>query len=201
VQIEVPAGVPIEIRKQGAGVAYVSLAGTARLAGDHLEMPPSGSGFQIARELYRLVPQSVNGRIVQHLEPLNGPVHVGETVLLRLTVSALKDQRYLVIDSPLPAGAEPVEHDEVYDLSPQPPWWTMSWARRDLRDDRAVWYPWRIYGWAWGDYGVDRAGVYSALIRFANPGLYRLGAARVEAMYQPGLFRATEQLTLEVVQP
>ena len=201
VQIEVPAGVPIEIRKQGAGVAYVSLAGTARLAGDHLEMPPSGSGFQIARELYRLVPQSVNGRIVQHLEPLNGPVHVGETVLLRLTVSALKDQRYLVIDSPLPAGAEPVEHDEVYDLSPQPPWWTMSWARRDLRDDRAVWYPWRIYGWAWGDYGVDRAGVYSALIRFTNPGLYRLGAARVEAMYQPGLFRATEQLTLEVVQP
>jgi hypothetical protein len=201
VQIEVPAGVPIEIRKDGSGVAYVSLEGTARLAGDHLEMPPSGSGFQIARELYRLVPQTLNGRIVQHLEPLNGPVHVGETVLLRLTVSALKDQRYLVIDSPLPAGAEPIVHDEVYDLSPQPPWWTMSWARRDLRDNQAVWYPWRIYGWAWGDYGAERAGVYSALIRFTNPGLYRLGAARVEAMYQPGLFCATEQLTLEVIQP
>jgi hypothetical protein len=77
----------------------------------------------------------------------------------------------------------------------------LSWARRDLRDNQAVWYPWRIYGWAWGDYGIDRAGVYSALIRFTNPGTYRLGAARVEAMYQPGLFRATEQLTLEVVQP
>ncbi|MGD0578284.1 MAG: MG2 domain-containing protein, partial [Bryobacteraceae bacterium] len=198
---EVPAGVPVEIRKEGSGVAYVSLEGTARLAGDHLEMPSAGSGFQIARELYRLVPQTLNGRIVQHLEPLSGPVHIGETVLLRLTVSALKDQRYLVIDSPLPAGAEPIEHDGVYELSPQPPWWTLSWARRDLRDNQAVWYPWRIYGWAWGDYGIDRAGVYSALIRFTNPGTYRLGAARVEAMYQPGLFRATEQLTLEVVQP
>ncbi len=197
--VEVPAGVPVEIQKGGAGVAYVSLEGTARLAGDHPEMPESGSGFQIARELYRLVPQPAGGRIVQHLEPLQGPVHVGETVMLRLTVSALKDQRYLVIEAPLPAGAEPIEHDEVYDISPQPPWWTMSWARRDLRDSHAIWYPWRIYGWAWGDYGADRAGVYSALIRFTNPGIYRLGAARVEAMYQPGLFRTTEQLTLEVV--
>jgi uncharacterized protein YfaS (alpha-2-macroglobulin family) len=47
----------------------------------------------------------------------------------------------------------------------------------------------------------DGPAVYSALIRFTNPGVYRLGAARVEAMYQPGRFRATEQVTLEVVEP
>jgi uncharacterized protein YfaS (alpha-2-macroglobulin family) len=190
--IEVPAGVPVEIRKSGAGTAYVSLDGSARLEGDRLEMPPSGSGFQIERELFRLTPQQVGGRIVHVLSPLQGKVKVGETVLMRLTVSALRDQRYLLIDAPLPAGAEPVSNDEAYEVAPQPPWWKLGWSRRELRDSHALWFPWML---------PNGASVYSALIRFTNPGLYRLGAARVEAMYQPGLFRATAQETLEVVEP
>ena len=197
-QIEAPAGVPISIRKSGAGTAYVSLDGTARLAGDRLEMPRTGSGFKIARELFRLTPQSQNGKIVYRLEPLTGSVTVGETGLVRVTVSALADQRYLLIDAPLPAGAEPIEHDGIYEISPQPPWWTWSWARRELRDSHALWYPWRIFSWN-NRTGGEPEGVYSAMIRFTNAGSYRIGAARVEAMYQPGLFRATEQITLEVV--
>jgi uncharacterized protein YfaS (alpha-2-macroglobulin family) len=47
----------------------------------------------------------------------------------------------------------------------------------------------------------DGPAIYSALIRFTNPGVCRLGAARVEAMYQPGRFRATGQVTLEVIEP
>lgn len=191
-QVEVPAGAAIEVRKEGAGTAYVSLDGSARLAGDRLEMPESGSGFEIARELYRLVPSQVGGRMTQSLVPLQGPVRVGEIVMLRLTVSALRDQRYLLIDSPLPAGAEPVARDEVYDIQPQPPWWKLSWSRRELRDSHALWFPWALR---------DGPALYSALIRFTNLGVYRLGAARIEAMYQPGLFRATEQVTLEVVEP
>jgi uncharacterized protein YfaS (alpha-2-macroglobulin family) len=191
-EIEVPAGLALEVRKEGAGTAYVSLDGAARLAGDHLEMPQSGSGFDIARDIYRLAPRQAEGRIVHSLVPLQGPVHVGELVMLRLTVSALRDQRYLIVDSPLPAGAEPVARDEVYDIVPQPPWWKLSWSRRELRDSHALWFPWGLQ---------DGPAVYSALIRFTNPGVYRLGAARVEAMYQPGRFRATEQVTLEVVEP
>ncbi len=192
VRIEVPAGVAVEVRKTGAGTAYVSLDGSARLAGDNLEMPESGSGFGIERELYRLVPTQAGGRIVQSLAPLQGPLHVGETVMLRLTVSALRDQRYLLVDAPLPAGAEPVAKDEVYEIVPQPPWWKLSWSRRELRDSHALWFPWSL---------PDGPVVYSALIRFTNPGVYRLGAARVEAMYEPGRFRATGQMTLEVVEP
>jgi hypothetical protein len=191
-QIEVPAGLSIEVRKEGAGTAYVSLDGAARLAGDHLEMPQTGSGFEIARDIYRLVPRQAEGRIVHSLVPLQGPAHVGELVMLRLTVSALRDQRYMLIDSPLPAGAEPVARDEVYDIVPQPPWWKLSWSRRELRDSHALWFPWGL---------PDGPAIYSALIRFTNAGVYRLGAARVEAMYQPGRFRATEQVTLEVVEP
>lgn len=191
-QIEVPAGATLEVRKTGAGTAYVSLDGSARLAGDRLEMPESGSGFGIARELYRLTPGQTAGRVTQSLAPLQGPVRVGEVIMMRLTVSALRDQRYLMVDAPLPAGAEPVTRDEVYDIVPQPPWWKLSWSRRELRDSHALWFPWAL---------PDGPAIYSALIRFTNPGLYRLGAARVEAMYQPGRFRATEQMTLEVVEP
>lgn len=191
-QIEVPAGVTVEVSKTGAGTAYVSLDGQARLEGDRLEMPQTGSGFQISRELYRLVPQQSEGRIRQSLVPLQGPVRVGETIMVRLTVSALRDQRYLLIDSPLPAGAEPVARDDVYDISPQPPWWKLSWSRRELRDSHALWFPWAL---------PDGPTIYSAMIRFTNAGIYRMGAARIEAMYQPGLFRATEQVTLEVVEP
>jgi uncharacterized protein YfaS (alpha-2-macroglobulin family) len=191
-QVEVPAGVVIEIHKEGAGTAYASLDGSARLYGDRLEMPQTGSGFQISRELFRLVPQQTAGRITQDLVPLQGTLRVGETIMVRLTVSALRDQRYLLIDSPLPAGAEPVVRDEVYDITPQPPWWKLSWSRRELRDSHVLWFPWAL---------PDGPSLYSALIRFTNPGVYRMGAARVEAMYQPGLFRATEQVTLEVVEP
>jgi hypothetical protein len=120
-QVEVPAGAAIEVQKEGAGTAYVSLDGSARLSGDHLEMPASGSGFEIARDVFRLVPSQVGGRMTQTLVPLQGPVRVGEIVMLRLTVSALRDQRYLLVDSPLPAGAEPVARDEVFDIVPQPP--------------------------------------------------------------------------------
>jgi uncharacterized protein YfaS (alpha-2-macroglobulin family) len=192
VQVEVPPGVAVEIQKEGAGTAYVSLDGSARLAGDHLEMPESGSGFDIARDIYRLVPTQTGGRVTQTLVPLQGPIHVGEIVMLRLTVSALRDQRYLLIDSPLPAGAEPVARDEVFDIVPQPPWWKLSWSRRELRDSHALWFPWGL---------AEGPALYSALIRFTNPGVYRLGAARIEAMYQPGRFRSTGQPTLEVVEP
>ena len=191
-QVEVPAGTAVEVTKTGTGTAYVSLDGTARLEGNRLEMPQTGSGFQISRELFRLVPQQAEGRIRQSLVPLQGSVRVGETIMLRLTVSALRDQRYLLIDSPLPAGAEPVARDDVYDISPQPPWWKLSWSRRELRDSHALWFPWAL---------LDGPAIYSAMIRFTNAGTYRMGAARVEAMYQPGLFRATEQVTLEVVEP
>jgi uncharacterized protein YfaS (alpha-2-macroglobulin family) len=191
-QIEVPAGVALEVHKTGAGTAYVSLDGSARLAGDRLEMPESGSGFGIARELYRLMPGQTAGRVTQSLVPLQGPVRVGEVIMMRLTVSAMRDQRYLIVDAPLPAGAEPVTRDEVYDIVPQPPWWKLSWSRRELRDSHALWFPWAL---------PDGPAICSALIRFTNPGVYRLGAARVEAMYQPGRFRATEQTTLEVVEP
>ena len=75
------------------------------------------------RQYYKLTPQQKDGRVVYHLDALNGPVQVGDTLAVRITVGG-NEWRYLMIEDPIPSGTESIARDDLYELDEQPNWWT-----------------------------------------------------------------------------
>ena len=86
--------------------------------------------FQLStvREYYKLTPQQSGGKLVYHLDKLAGPVQVGDTLAVRITVGG-SDWRYLMIEDPIPSGTESIARDDLYQLDQQPPWWTTRLAK------------------------------------------------------------------------
>ena len=83
--------------------------------------------FQLStvREYYKLTPQQTGDKLVYHLDKLSGPVQVGDTLAVRITVGG-SDWRYLMIEDPIPSGTESIVRDDLYQLDQQPPWWTTA---------------------------------------------------------------------------
>jgi uncharacterized protein YfaS (alpha-2-macroglobulin family) len=177
----------VEIVKNGAGRLYWS----ARSEGYVIEergLRAGSPSVQLTREYFRLAPVSESGRVQYALEPFSGPAKVGEVIAVRLSLNG--DGRYLLLEDPIPSGAEPVDRDERYELRDRPGWW-YSWAdRRELRDNRAVYLENTMVR------SHPREFVY--LIRVTNPGRFSVGGARVQPMYQPQTLFATPAWWLEV---
>jgi uncharacterized protein YfaS (alpha-2-macroglobulin family) len=141
------------------------------------------------REYYKLTPQQTGDNLVYHLEKLNGPVQVGDTLAVRITVGG-SGWRYLVIEDPIPSGTESITRDDLYQLDQQPPWWTTRWrSYRELRDDRTAFF----------DYWFPRGqSEYTYLLKVVNSGVFRVSPTRVEPMYQPQYLSTSDAITVTV---
>lgn len=115
-------------------------------------------------------------------------VKQGDVIAVKLTVTG-DDWRYLMVEDPIPAGAEMIERDDLYEFRAKPAWWEAWYTRRELRDDRAVFFQ------TWWSRGVNR---FTYLMKIVNPGEFRVSPSRVEPMYQPQYFAAGEASSLEV---
>jgi len=58
-------------------------------------------------------------------------LQTGDVLVARLTLSGSL-WRYLLIEDPIPAGAEFIEKDELYKLKNRPPWWQYFYSRREF---------------------------------------------------------------------
>jgi uncharacterized protein YfaS (alpha-2-macroglobulin family) len=134
------------------------------------------------------MPQRDGDRIVHRLEPLSGALAPGDVLAARLTVSGA-EQRYLMMEDPLPAGFEPIARDDLYELRDRPPWWRSFYTRRELRDDRAAIFD------TWFPAGQKQ---FFYLMKAVNPGRYRVSPARVEPMYRPRQQAVTEGVWIDV---
>ena len=147
--------------------------------------------FQLStvREYYKLTPQQSGGKLVYHLDKLTGPVQVGDTLAVRITVGG-SDWRYLMIEDPIPSGTESIARDDLYQLDQQPPWWTTRWrSYRELRDDRTTFFNY------WFPRGQSE---YTYLLKVVNPGVFRVSPTRVEPMYQPQYLSTSDAATVTV---
>ena len=70
----------------------------------------------LARKYFTLTPGHGKNRIVYRETPFTGTAAPGDVVLVRLTVAGSQDWRYLMIEDPLPAGAETIADDRLYPL-------------------------------------------------------------------------------------
>ena len=177
----------VVIRKQGQGRLYWSLRGEY-YSGEKKLTNVGSFDLALAREYFKLTPIRENSRIRYKMEPLNGPLQVGDTLAVRLTVTG-STWKYLMVEDPIPAGTEFIEHDNLYDLTEKPSWWGWWFTRREFHDDRAAFFQTDFLG------GAQE---YVYLLKVVNPGVFRVSPAKVAPMYQPSYFATSDPLTLEV---
>jgi len=178
----------IRLVKSGKGRLYWSTR--AEYYSNQSNVVNTGS-FQLStvREYYILTPQQTGDKVVYHLDKLSGPVQVGDTLAVRITVGG-SDWRYLMVEDPIPSGTESIARDDLYQLDQEPPWWTTRWrSYRELRDDRTTFF----------NYYFPRGQAeYTYLLKVVNPGVFRVSPTRVEPMYQPQYLSTSDAATVMV---
>jgi uncharacterized protein YfaS (alpha-2-macroglobulin family) len=177
--------------KQGVG----SLFYEARLvyAPERLPEAPLERGFSLQRSVRRVEAAALPRALAAPFDPAAVPTLVsgGDLLLIDVVVGAPGLRRYVVIEDPLPAGFEAVDaslatsspaldvdvaHGSEADATDG---YASSWYRRELRDDRVVFF-------------VDEmpAGLYRYryLARATAAGRFVVPATRAHEMYQPEVF-------------
>jgi uncharacterized protein YfaS (alpha-2-macroglobulin family) len=176
----------VRIQKSGSGRLYWSARGEYYSA-EKKYFQNNKFSLNITRDYYRMAPQQVQDRIVYDLQPLQGDVHSGDVIAVRLSVNG-SEWRYLLIEDPIPAGAEFVQRDDLYELKQKTDWWGFWFTRREFHDDRAAFF--QTY--------FNNHQEYVYLLKIVNPGKFRISPASVQPMYQPSVLATTDAATLEV---
>ena len=177
----------VQVTMQGTGRVYWSVRGNYYSTEQKLVKAGSVS-LNLLRDYFKLTPQQDKGKIVYNLDPLTGPLAIGDILAVRLTVTG-SDWKYLLIEDPIPAGAEFIEKDGLYELKQKPDWWTTFFTRREFHDDRAALFD---------TYFVTGQRQYTYLLKIVNPGKFQVSPARVQPMYQPEFLSTTEPKQVEV---
>jgi uncharacterized protein YfaS (alpha-2-macroglobulin family) len=164
----------IRIVKHGQGALYVSSALEYFTADENLTAQSVG-GLKIAREYLRLrVSEDENGKASWKIEPLNGELRSGDLIVVRLRLTGPRAQ-YLMIEDPIPAGAEQVARVSGINLNYSLDQWCDWYSNREFRDNRTAIF----LNYFDGDATLQYA------MRVEVPGEFRIAPARVELMYQP----------------
>ena len=143
----------------------------------------------LSRKYFTLTPVRRDGRIVYDERPYTGTASPGDLLLVRLVVAGSSDWRYLLIEDPIPAGAEAVTRPDLLELA-KPPSWTYG-SHREYRDDRVALFLDQLPGRA----------EFAYLLRVTTPGQFRAMPAQVTPMYVPGVNASSATLTLQVSSP
>jgi uncharacterized protein YfaS (alpha-2-macroglobulin family) len=177
----------IRIEKSGAGRLYWSARGEYYSA-DKRNFQNNKLSLNITRDYYSLIPKQKDEKIVYDLAPLQmDQVKSGDVVAVRLSVNG-SEWRYLLVEDPIPAGAEFIQRDDLYELNTHVDWWGFWFTRREFHDDHAAFF--QTY--------FDNHQEYVYLLKIVNPGKFRISPASVQPMYQPSVIATTDAATMEV---
>jgi alpha-2-macroglobulin len=177
----------VRVSKSGKGTLYWSVRTDYHSTSDRIARTGDGK-LAISRDFFKLAPEKRENKVVYKLTPLGETVERGDLVAVKLRVTGT-DWKYMLIEDPIPAGAEFVTRDDLYELDQKPDWWSRWMSRREFHDDRAAMFD------SWFGSGETN---YSYILKIVNPGKYRIPAARVAPMYQPNVFATSDARSLEV---
>ena len=176
----------IRIHKTGTGRLYWSASGAFYSNDKHL-VQNNKLSLNITRDYFRLISEQSGNKIVYRLDPLSGDLHVGDILAVRMTVAG-GEWRYLLMEDPIPAGAEFITRDDLYELKTRPSWWEYWFTRREFHDDRAAIFQEYFKG----------QHQYVYLLKIVNPGKFQVSPAMVQPMYQPSIFATSDAAVMEV---
>src|SRR5208283_97256 len=182
-----PGATQVRIAKTGEGRLYWSAR--AGYYSNEAKVVDSGSfKLSVSREYYKLTSLQKGDRMVYRLEKLVGPVEVGDTLAVRITVGG-NEWKYLMIEDPIPSGTESIARDDLYELDERPDWWGRWSSYRELRDDRTTFF---TLNFPQGQHE------YVYLLKVVNPGVFHVSPTRVEPMYQPEYLSTSDAMTVTV---
>jgi uncharacterized protein YfaS (alpha-2-macroglobulin family) len=185
---QVGSGGQVTIRKSGNGITYWD-AENNWYSADRKLFQQEKLALNMARDYYLLQKHqpTPTDPITYDLVPLNGPVHVGDIVAVKLAVSGTA-WGYLLAEDPIPAGTEFLDHTELYTLNHKPDWWADWFTRKEFHDDRAAFFNTEFNG--------RREYVY--LLKVVNPGKFQISPAQAGPMYQSNVQTTSDPTVLEV---
>lgn len=164
----------IRIVKHGKGALYVSSALEYFTADENVAAQSAG-GLKITREYLRLrVSEDENGKAGWNVEPLSGELRSGDMIVVRLRLTGPRAQ-YVMIEDPIPAGAEQVARVSGINLNYSLGNWSDWYSNREFRDNRSAIF----MNYFDGDATLQYA------MRVEVPGEFKVAPARAELMYQP----------------
>ncbi|RPJ83041.1 MAG: alpha-2-macroglobulin, partial [Acidobacteria bacterium] len=184
----------IRIVKRGEGALYWSAEAHYFDRAGPLERTGS-SALALVRTYAALSPvRAKDGRIVYRESPLSSSVAPGNLLLVRLTAAGSADWRYLMIEDPLPAGAEPIKQAQLYELEgdARSRWFRWYSERREYRDDRVVFFERDLR---------DGRMEFSYLLKVVTPGSFQAMPAQIAPMYVPDVHASSGVQSLVVVSP
>jgi uncharacterized protein YfaS (alpha-2-macroglobulin family) len=170
---EVSGSNQIRVVKKGRGALYVS-SSLEYFTADENVAPQSANGLKLTREYLRLRVTEDNGNASWRVEPLSGELRSGDMIVVRLRLTGPRAQ-YLMIEDPIPAGAEQVARVSGINLNYSTGQWSDWYSNREFRDNRTAIF----LNYFDGDATLQYA------MRVEVPGEFKIAPARAELMYQP----------------
>jgi hypothetical protein len=178
----------IRIVKHGRGALYISTALEYFTADENVPAKGSAS-LKITREYLRLrVTENADGKPSWKIEPLTGELRSGDLIVVRLHLTGGRAQ-YLMIEDPIPAGAEQVAQVSGVYLNYSTGQWTDWYSNREFRDNRTVIFQ---------NY-FDGDATFQYAMRVEVPGEFRIAPSRAELMYQPTVQANTSNDRLRIL--
>lgn len=186
---QVGSGGQIIIRKTGNGLTYWS-AENAWYSSDKRQYQKGSVALNVTRDYFLLARRQDKPAdpITYDLAPLNGSVHIGDIIAVRLAVAGSRFS-YMLAEDPIPAGTEFVSNMDLYTLNHKPDWWAEWFTRKEFHDDRAAFFNTEFSG--------RREYVY--LLKVVNPGKFTISPAAAGPMYEPATQATSDPATLEVL--
>lgn len=177
----------VTLKKEGEGKLYYNLLQTyfKKLhPGESTEGDALPKGLKVTRKFFRLqsTKETSTGTIHFRTVPITGgQFKSGETVLMKVYIDSPVHVPYIVVESPLPSGAEVVATHKSEELEGQSggtavegdwgePWWT----HQDVLDDRIVFF---------GTEMPAGKSEFHTLLRMELPGDVQLNPVTFEGMY------------------
>ncbi len=164
----------IRIVKRGTGLTYFSTS-LDYYSGEEDVAARGSADLNVTREYLRLKVVEDGYKLKWQTEPLRGEIRSGDILVVRLKLNGAK-ARHLMIEDPIPAGAEQVESVGNLDLDYSTGHdWSDWYSSREFRDNRTVYFL---------DY-FDGDSTFQYAMRVQVPGQFRVAPARAELMYRP----------------
>ncbi|MEK8022204.1 MAG: MG2 domain-containing protein [Candidatus Hydrogenedentota bacterium] len=170
----------LRIAASGAGRLYFEARLSGRRApGRAAGLPGIDAGFAVERTL-----ETLDGAPV---DPEN--LEASRIYRVRIAITTNENRHFVVLDSPLPAGLEPIDLslDTERSLREAAEW--TGFNRKELRDDRLLWFA--------DDLGKGRH-VLTALVRSTAAGTFEWPATRAEQMYEPEVYGRNETARAQI---
>ena len=178
----------VRVVKHGKGALYVSSSLEYFTAEENVA-PQSSAGLTITREYLRLrVSENENGKASWRIEPMSGELRSGDMIVVRLHLKGPRAQ-YLMIEDPIPAGAEQVATVSGIYLNYSLGNWSDWYSNREFRDNRTAIF----MNYFDGDATLQYA------MRVEVPGEFKVAPARAELMYQPTVQANTANNRLRIL--